>query len=220
MGEKRFDLKVKNINNFNGQKIFFTADTHFGHENIMSFCKRPFKSIEEHDKALVDNWNSVVGSKDIVFHLGDFAFGDRKFVSKIVSQLNGKIWLILGNHDYKNISKSMDELFWKVSNQTLIQINGQQILLNHYPFLCYAGVYSKTPTWQLYGHVHTGPKSIGKDDQRVYELTFPMQYDVGVDNNEYAPISFEKIAEKIEHQLQLTSGDFYDDNDYFQYRWR
>lgn len=201
MGEKRFDLKVKDLENYNGQRIWFTSDTHFGHENILKFCKRPFKSIEEHDEALIKNWNDVMSKKDIVFHLGDFAFGDRKFVSKTVSRLNGKIWLILGNHDYKNICKTMDELFWKVSSEAHIQINSQQIIMHHYPFLCYGGVYSTNPTWQLYGHVHSGPNSSGKDDERVYNLTYPFQYDVGVDNNEYHPISFYDIKKKIEERM-------------------
>lgn len=55
-------------------KIWFTSDTHFGHNNIMKFCQRPWKTVEEMDNALIQNWNSVVGENDIVFHLGDFAF--------------------------------------------------------------------------------------------------------------------------------------------------
>ena len=58
-----------------GENIFFTSDTHFGHTNIIKYCKRPFNSLEEHDETLIKNWNNKVGENDIIFHLGDFAFG-------------------------------------------------------------------------------------------------------------------------------------------------
>jgi calcineurin-like phosphoesterase family protein len=54
------------------QGIWFTSDTHFGHNNILKFCKRPWNTVEEMDEALINNWNAVVGTNDIVFHLGDF----------------------------------------------------------------------------------------------------------------------------------------------------
>ena len=56
-------------------KIFFTADTHWGHRNIIRYCQRPFADVEEMNEALITNWNSTVGKDDIVFHLGDFAMG-------------------------------------------------------------------------------------------------------------------------------------------------
>lgn len=52
-------------------KIWFTSDTHFGHKNILRFCKRPWNTVEEMDEGLIQNWNKVVGKDDIVFHLGD-----------------------------------------------------------------------------------------------------------------------------------------------------
>lgn len=81
------------------QKTFFISDTHFGHSNIIKFepYYRPYKTIQEHDAALVDKWNSVVNKNDIVWHLGDFAFGSQNV--KIASKLNGIKKLVLGNHD-------------------------------------------------------------------------------------------------------------------------
>ena len=72
------------------------------------------------------------------------------------------------------------------------EIDGQKIYLNHYPFLCYGGAYEGV--WQLFGHVHTSPYSSGKDTPRL-NMLFPFQYDVGVDNNDFAPVHFDRIKE-------------------------
>lgn len=80
-------------------KLFFTSDTHWHHEAIIGFCKRPFKSVEEMDKVLIENWNNTVPKDGIVFHLGDFAWGNNW---NIRNELNGEIILITGNHDFKN----------------------------------------------------------------------------------------------------------------------
>lgn len=61
---------------FDGSKVYFTSDTHFYHSNIIDFCKRPFKNVEDMNETLIENWNRVVGQDDIVFHLGDFAWED------------------------------------------------------------------------------------------------------------------------------------------------
>lgn len=78
--------------------IFFTSDLHFGHKNIIKFCNRPWETTEEMDEALIANWNSVVGEKDIVFDLGDFAFATNGRWKELIQRLNGKHYLILGNH--------------------------------------------------------------------------------------------------------------------------
>ena len=62
------------------EKIFFTSDTHFGHENIIKYCKRPFKDVKEHDAELIRRWNEKVPEDGIVFHLGDVAFGNHQTI--------------------------------------------------------------------------------------------------------------------------------------------
>lgn len=76
----------------------------FNHKAILRFCNRPWESIEEHDQALIENWNSVIGPDDTVFHLGDFVFGGFPKWKEIVEQLNGHIYLIRGNHKFLNFS--------------------------------------------------------------------------------------------------------------------
>lgn len=194
---------MKKDNIFDPDKTFFTSDTHFFHEKIINFCSRPFKNAEEMNEKLIENWNSVVGEDDTVFHLGDFIFGGAKCANEILDRLNGKIHLIFGNHDIKNIKQGFINRFENVIPQKQIKIEGRSIYLNHYPFLCYGGSYrgDTNAVWQLYGHVHSGPGSNGLDCNRLVS-TFPYQYDVGVDNNNYTPISYYQVKEKIEEQCQ------------------
>ena len=98
------------ITKFPESGVFFTSDTHFNHEAILRFCDRPFTSIQEHDKVLIDNWNSVVGPEDTVFHLGDFCFGGFPKWKEIREQLNGHIILIVGNHDDRNRTQGINTL--------------------------------------------------------------------------------------------------------------
>lgn len=188
--------------------IFFTSDTHWGHFNILKFCDRPWPTVEEMDEALINNWNSVVGKNDIVFHLGDFAFAPNWRWKEILSRLNGEIHLIIGNHDVSRYpGDKIMELFERVEQQMIIKIDNRFVYLNHYPFLCYGGTY-RTPdnaVWQLFGHVHSRPASSGKDSNRLVNL-FPYQYDVGADNNNYTPVSWEKIKEIINNQIKNTYG--------------
>lgn len=191
MKEKKFK--------FDAENTFFTSDTHFGHANIINLCCRPFEDVEEMNSELIKNWNKVVPEDGIVFHLGDFALGGSELWNHILSSLNGQIYLILGNHDRKNLRAGYMDKFVEVTPQMQIEIEDNSIYLNHYPFLCYGGSYRKV--WQLFGHVHTGPKSSGLDISRLGVL-FPYQYDVGVDNNNYAPISYNQVKDIIRKQVE------------------
>ena len=194
------------ITKFTGEGLFFVSDTHFGHENILKFCKRPFSSIEEHDKALIDNWNSVIGPEDTVFHLGDFCFGGFPKWKEIREQLNGHIILIIGNHDRRNLTAGAQALFDYVTYQMQITIDGKTVYLNHFPFLCFAHgtpeLYSNDNlAFNLFGHVHSGPNSASDDNGRLQYL-YPTQYDVGVDNNNYYPVSWQKVNEIVISQVE------------------
>ena len=180
-------------------KVFFTSDTHFGHSNIIKYCQRPFNSAEHMDEVLISNWNEVVSPQDIVFHLGDFCFGSDKEWIKILQRLNGTKYLILGNHDLKKIANSnqIKDYFADINMQMRVVVDKQKMLLNHYPFLCFEGGYQNV--WQLFGHVHRSKHSTGLDKERLVHL-FPTQYDVGVDNNNYRPVSFAQVSQIITEQ--------------------
>lgn len=186
-----------------GSKIFLTSDSHFGHSNIIEFCNRPFKDVEEMNYKLIENWNKKVPVDGLVFHLGDFAWGGYPFWKKIREQLNGNIILIKGNHDEKNMTPTAEqELFDYVTFQMKIEIEGRKVYLNHVPFLCYGGTYRdpKGLVYQLFGHVHSGPGAKGLDIDRL-KMLFPTQYDVGVDKNNYEPVSWAEVNEAIGKQL-------------------
>lgn len=176
---------------------FFTSDTHFCHSNIIKLCKRPFNSVEEMNETLIENWNKVVSDNDTVFHLGDFAFNSKKAIAEILPRLKGNIHLILGNHDDKHLIKNSGDYFKSIQTQLLITAEKIPIYLNHFPFLCYAGGYKGA--WQLFGHVHSGYNTMGMSKSRLSVL-LPTQYDVGVDNNDFTPISYLDLKWKIEDQ--------------------
>lgn len=192
---------------FDPDSTFFTSDTHFGHENIIKFCKRPYANVEEMNEALIENWNKVVGKDDIVFHLGDFALGGSTVWNSTLDRLNGKIYLIFGNHDRKNLRQGFAARFVEVLPQLQIEIEGRSIYLNHYPFLCYGGSWRNpdNAVWQLFGHCHSGPHVNGADNNRL-DILFPYQYDVGVDNNNYTPISWSQVKDIINKQVELKNN--------------
>lgn len=221
------------ITKFPSSGIFFTADSHWNHSKILDFCKRPFKDITEHDEKLIENWNSVVSPDDTVFHLGDFCFGSAQKIKEVRKRLNGHIYLIKGNHDRKNMQESTFSLFEDAVEQATILIDGRTVYLNHFPFLCFAHsnieTYGKDYAIQLFGHIHSGPNSTSQDTSRS-AILYPTQYDVGVDNNNYFPVSWKEIndlitlrvndtlteikyAKKLKKELSFKSSsfDYYDD---------
>lgn len=188
------------MNKFNSDNIWFTSDTHFCHDNIVQFSHRPFRDAAEMNDELIRRWNETVPEDGIVFHLGDFCQGNSSDWNNIMSRLHGKIYLILGNHDVKNMRPGYAHRFEQVAEQMTISVGGQIIILNHNPFLCYGGSYRDV--WQLFGHVHSGPLSTTGLDLPRLKMLFPLQYDVGVDNNDFRPVSFAEVKARIEAQVE------------------
>lgn len=183
-------MKIKE--RFDKDKIWFTADTHFGHANIIDFCDRPFPSVCKMNGKLVELWNKVVKEDDIVFHLGDFALTNTKTVQHILDSLNGKIHLIAGNHE-KSVLKPahIREQFETVSDILEIEVEDDElgigfapIVLCHYPLLRWNRAHHGA--WHLFGHVHGNVEHYNNN-----------AHDVGVDVNNYAPVSYEKIKSII-----------------------
>lgn len=95
------------LNNFGRERkdasmtsnTWVVSDTHFWHENIIKYCNRPYANAQEMNEDLIAKWNARLKENDIVWHLGDFCFGCKEHITEIVPRLNGRINLVLGNHD-------------------------------------------------------------------------------------------------------------------------
>ena len=158
--------------------IYLTADTHWGHANIIRFCNRPFKDVNEMDAALINNWNAVVKPEDTVFHLGDFCWGA---ANTYLSQLKGKIVLIRGSHDERTINE-YGRMFYHVYDFGYeLRLNETSITLCHYCMRVWPK--SHYNTFHAYGHTHDRLKPEGKS------------WDVGVDTNGFTPVSLDKFLE-------------------------
>lgn len=181
-------------------KIFVTSDTHFGHSNIIKYTKRPFKNAAEMDHTLIENWNSVVGEEDEVLHLGDFSFkAGKNLRENYVSKLNGKIHLILGNHDNPREVRSagfesIHPSLWEYHFYDKVRREKRKVVLCHYPMLSWNASFHGRP--HLFGHVHSGPYNFEFDIKR------PNSYDVGVDNNEFTPIELVDLLDRMERDNQ------------------
>lgn len=163
--------------------IWFTSDTHFGHRKILEYTNRPFSSVEEMDKALIDNWNQKVASKDEVYHLGDVGLTSPGTLRKILDKLNGKIYLVRGNHD-KSTEACRERFEWikDYYELTITDTDSSQgkqlVILFHYAMRVWNASYYGT--YHLYGHSH------GQLPDEPTSLSF----DVGVDCHNYAPINY------------------------------
>jgi calcineurin-like phosphoesterase family protein len=170
------------------KNIWFTADSHFGHANIIRFCDRPFADIQEHDEALIANWNDSVQPGDDVYHLGDFCF--RGDPNKVFDRLNGNKHLCLGNHDKE---KRLKRLPWAwIKGVYELKIDKKtRVWLSHYAHRRWPR--SHHGSIHLFGHSHGGLPDFGKST------------DVGVDAWDYKPVHLDTILtymrgkEKTEH---------------------
>lgn len=160
--------------------IYFTADQHYGHENIIKYCNRPFKDADEMNRTMIDNHNAVVRKNDIVYTVGDFALLNKENTKKIFDQLNGEQYLILGNHDRLKSNQFRDIGFRSVQKQRQVKEFG----LIHFPdnvrrFTC--GIW-------LVGHIHNNNDMDKRKGNRI---------NVGVDVWDFKPVSIEQIRELI-----------------------
>ena len=188
---------------FNKDKLWFTSDTHFYHETIIKYCNRPFKDAAEMNEVLISNWNSAVKKDDDIVIAGDFIHsGNLELIHSLMDRLNGDKWLCYGNHDYQN-KLERDEICRRFNHHCWDSMDFQvedseledgfmKFHINHYP----CEFWTRNAV-HLHGHVHSGPTSSSGD---VCKFN-PMRYDIGVDNNNFKPISYEEIKVIITKQL-------------------
>jgi calcineurin-like phosphoesterase family protein len=170
--------------------------THYYHKNIIRFVQgsppkqlyeglgdRPFENVPHMNEDLIRRWNEVVTPEDLVYHLGDFSFGDPKESTDVAKRLNGQKHLVWGNHD-KRLRKSkefMDQWVW-CRDMAEIEVWDKKVVLCHFPMLSWNK--SHHGAYHLHGHCH-GTLPADPNALRV---------DVGVDSWDYRPVPFEEIA--------------------------
>ncbi|MBF9232756.1 metallophosphoesterase family protein [Microvirga alba] len=170
--------------------VFFTSDTHFGDPRVLRVDKRPFKTIPEHDEALLANWNEVVSPDDEVWHLGDFARADNlERIDELLDRLYGRKHLVTGNNDGPTTLAAKG---WaSVQAYAELHLDDRDLVLCHYPFRTW---HSMSKGWiDLHGHSHG----------RLSHKT--RQYDVGVDVWDYRPVTLSTILGSRLHRWKSTS---------------
>lgn len=145
-------------------KFFVISDTHFNHENIIKYCNRPFKSVEEMNETIIKNWNETVTSKDIIIHLGDVGLGKYEQLEPIIQRLNGKKILILGNHDNFSENRYREMGFHTVSRFPIVYSNF--FLMSHAPLQ----LSETTPYFNYYGHVHNDCKYVDNSTSKCVSV--------------------------------------------------
>ena len=179
--------------------IYFTADTHFGHKNVLKLCDRPFETIEEMNETFIENWNKRVTGSDTVYMVGDMFFRCED-PEAILRRLHGKKHLIVGNHDSSWMSKVNVEKYFKSVELMAITSDGTHaVTLCHYPLLSWK--HAKT-SYMIHGHIHAntdmdfGPMILARENV----------LNAGVDLNGFQPVTFDELFEnnkrfKEEHPI-------------------
>ena len=186
--------------------VYFTSDLHLGHTNAIEFTNRPFSSVGEMNRVLIQNINDMVGIDDELWILGDFAYKvGREEVRRMREQIKCKhVHLIAGNHDK---DYSQDGIFQSVQHYKELKTVYGRFILFHYPILEWNAAHYGSV--HLHGHIHSTGKYNEDNLKKKYcdRLTYGHSskevdlglriYDVGVDANDFKPVSLEHIADKM-----------------------
>ena len=178
--------------------IFFTADFHFGHDNIIKHCSRPFHSMGEMNGALIGNWNTTVCPDDTVYILGDLFFGGSRSPEEyiqLILQFNGRKFLTPGNHDYVWMKHTdLSVCFEDVALMMEIDYDKRHILtLCHYPMMSWKDDRDGTG-YMIHGHTHN------RTDEDYFPMirSNPNMLNAGVDINNFKPVTFEELVKNNE----------------------
>ena len=133
---------------------YYISDLHIGHANIIAFDNRPFADITAMNNAIIENWNSRIKTDDTVYILGDFIWAKESDWPYFVKPLAGNKVLIRGNHDPREFSRAVRNMFCDITNLKEIKDNCRHVVICHYPIPFYRAGYYGSNSYMLYGHVH------------------------------------------------------------------
>lgn len=168
--------------------IYYTADLHLGHDNVLRFDKRPFESAEEMDRTLIANWNSRVTEEDQVYIAGDLIYKSKKPAEWYLNQLRGIKYLVIGNHEKAVLeSEEARNCFAAIDKMMHITDGQHQICMCHFPIVEWNGYFRGH--YHIYGHIHNARN-------RAYEVMKeePRALNAGCMINQYMPVTFEELA--------------------------
>lgn len=194
-------------------KQFYIADWHYDHKNVIHFDNRPFSSIEEMNKELIERWNKVVSKDDVVYVLGDMFWCKASEAIGILDKLNGKKVLIRGNHDSHD--HRFIEKFDRVYDYLETVDGDRKVVLCHYPIPCFKNHFYGW--YHLYGHVHNSFEHNMMEKNRdlmesLYEKQCEM-YNVGamMPYMNYTPKTLDEIIEGYKFHKEYIAREVDED---------
>lgn len=185
--------------------VWFTADIHFGHSNILGFHDRSSlgKTIEEHDESIIQMWNDTVAKKDTIYILGDIGLVDGDRLRRILHRLNGNKILIKGNHD--RIPTYLEGHFNQITLHKCFKFKASvyseitedfEVVMCHYPIVTWEN--KQRGSVMIHGHCHG---SIDKYNTNSKEL----RVDVGLDS-ELSQLRFVSLERLYNHFKKIAGG--------------
>ena len=187
-------------------RIFITSDTHFGHDREFLYGPRGFSNIDDHDKAVIQNWNSVVQPDDTVYHLGDVMLNDNDHGMECLRQLNGTIIIVPGNHDtdtrlalyatLPNVKVIQSGIEGLKATSVMLKYRKYNFYLSHQPTMTSnldADPHLRANVLNLYGHTH--------QQSHFYEDR-PYMFHAGLDSNNNTPVLLDDAIEMMKVEVQ------------------
>lgn len=198
----------------NRRPVFFSSDLHIGHANVIEYSNRPFRDIEHMYRVLLNNFNSTIPKGGVCYFLGDMGFNS-SMLKKFLSELHMTKILVAGNHD-SGYNSMYNSGFDAVMHGAVMQIAGERVTMSHCPL---QGVFREDTTnmrghtpgenwhkekknakysftdegqFHISGHLHSGP-----NNKNGTKAKLDRQYDIGVDGNNFYPVSISKIESWI-----------------------
>lgn len=190
---------------FDHQNIHFISDLHLFHKSVLRYDNRPYKDVNEMHEDIITKWNNIIKKDDIVYNLGDVSFTSFKPTKSILDRLNGKMFLIMGNHDrikeilkldrFEKIHEYGTEIWVKDTDLNYKEKDGkeiqgyQQIILSHYPILEWNRAHHGS--YHLHGHTHQSLLTVYPEYYQKRVM------DVGCNGTNYTPVSYTQIKDVL-----------------------
>ncbi len=179
---------------------YYTADLHFGHQNILTLAMRPFHSVPQMEEALIDSWNSKVTDQDDIYIIGDLFF-HHQCPKQVLKQLNGKKHLILGNHDESWLTDELKSYFVSIQAYKEIVDQNHTIFMCHYPMISYP---KQSRSYMIHGHIHNDTLF----DYWPILLQRERILNAGTDIHQFTPVTFHELVKNNQIYKQTIKNSY------------